>query len=371
VTGDLKIVEDKEIRWLLTQGPRYRERRKIDGKESEKIIKESIDGVIERWAEKEEIVIGQFKQWKEQLLSGLDEALVREKEKGVGEEKGQILEDKKSKKALKDLLDRYVLVSADKSENNVIVVCRRYYVQRIREEIEGKGEEEEEKTYRREVGRQAKEIVSTIVEELKDDGIEVPAEHLELATLYATVKMHKDPVGLRFIASSRRCVTKRFSQLLSKCLKAVQGVLRRDDAKRYRKTGIKRFWIVESADEVIVEIERLGRDRMGRTVASFDFSTLYTMIEHDSLKDMLYHVILEAFRIADKRMLAVYSKKASFVDSVREGAVGISAMALCRLVRVLIDNMYVMYGESVYRQCVGVPMGTDCAPFLANLYYMR
>jgi hypothetical protein len=83
---------------------------------------------------------------------------------------------------------------------------------------------------------------------------------------------------------------------------------------------------------------------------------------------MLYHVILEAFRIADKRMLAVYSKKASFVDSVREGTVGISAMALCRLVRVLIDNMYVMYGESVYRQCVGVPMGTDCAPFLANLY---
>ena len=110
--------------------------------------------------------------------------------------------------------------------------------------------------------------------------------------MYATVKMHKDPVGLRFIASSRRCVTKRLSQLLSKTIKAVQGVLRREDARIYRKTGIKRFWIVESADEVIVEIERLGRDRQGRT--AFDFSTLYTMIEHDSLKEMLYGVIIEA-----------------------------------------------------------------------------
>jgi hypothetical protein len=25
-------------------------------------------------------------------------------------------------------------------------------------------------------------------------------------------------------------------------------------------------------------------------------------------------------------------------------------------------------GNNVFRQCVGIPMGTDCAPLLANLY---
>ena len=34
----------------------------------------------------------------------------------------------------------------------------------------------------------------------------------------------------------------------------------------------------------------------------------------------------------------------------------------------LIENIYVSIGNSVYRQCVGIPMGTDCAPLLANLF---
>jgi hypothetical protein len=34
----------------------------------------------------------------------------------------------------------------------------------------------------------------------------------------------------------------------------------------------------------------------------------------------------------------------------------------------LIDNLYTEVGDQVFRQCVGIPMGTDCAPFLANLY---
>ena len=34
----------------------------------------------------------------------------------------------------------------------------------------------------------------------------------------------------------------------------------------------------------------------------------------------------------------------------------------------LIDNIYVSIGNKVYRQCEGIPMGTDCAPLLANLF---
>ena len=37
-------------------------------------------------------------------------------------------------------------------------------------------------------------------------------------------------------------------------------------------------------------------------------------------------------------------------------------------VEYLIDNIYVNVGNKVFRQCVGIPMGTDCAPLLANLF---
>ena len=33
----------------------------------------------------------------------------------------------------------------------------------------------------------------------------------------------------------------------------------------------------------------------------------------------------------------------------------------------LIDNIYIRVGKEIFRQQVGIPMGTDCAPFLANL----
>ena len=34
----------------------------------------------------------------------------------------------------------------------------------------------------------------------------------------------------------------------------------------------------------------------------------------------------------------------------------------------LIDNIYIKVGNRVFRQQVGIPMGTDCAPVLANLF---
>ena len=34
----------------------------------------------------------------------------------------------------------------------------------------------------------------------------------------------------------------------------------------------------------------------------------------------------------------------------------------------LIDNTYVTIGNSVFQQVIGIPMGTDCAPYLANLF---
>jgi hypothetical protein len=34
----------------------------------------------------------------------------------------------------------------------------------------------------------------------------------------------------------------------------------------------------------------------------------------------------------------------------------------------LIDNTFVTIGCSVFKQVIGIPMGTDCAPYLANLF---
>ncbi len=46
----------------------------------------------------------------------------------------------------------------------------------------------------------------------------------------------------------------------------------------------------------------------------------------------------------------------------------ISKQDLFNHIHFLIDNIYLDVGGHIFRQKIGIPMGTDCAPFLANLY---
>ena len=34
----------------------------------------------------------------------------------------------------------------------------------------------------------------------------------------------------------------------------------------------------------------------------------------------------------------------------------------------IIDQSYIVYKEESFRQCIGIPMGTNCAPYIANLF---
>ena len=41
---------------------------------------------------------------------------------------------------------------------------------------------------------------------------------------------------------------------------------------------------------------------------------------------------------------------------------------VCESLSFLLDNIFVRFGENLYRQVVGIPMGTNCAPLVADLF---
>ena len=49
----------------------------------------------------------------------------------------------------------------------------------------------------------------------------------------------------------------------------------------------------------------------------------------------------------------------------------ISESMLVEMIYYLVDNIHVLVGEKIFCQCIGIPMGTDCAPLLANLYLFK
>jgi hypothetical protein len=64
----------------------------------------------------------------------------------------------------------------------------------------------------------------------------------------------------------------------------------------------------------------------------------------------------------------VYSNDARWTDSPKKTTLALDCKKVVRLLNWLIDNIYVTFGDKVFRQKIGIPMGTDCAPFLANLF---
>ena len=41
---------------------------------------------------------------------------------------------------------------------------------------------------------------------------------------------------------------------------------------------------------------------------------------------------------------------------------------MCNMVDFLADNIFVKFGGCIFHQVIGIPIGTKCAPFLADLF---
>ena len=41
---------------------------------------------------------------------------------------------------------------------------------------------------------------------------------------------------------------------------------------------------------------------------------------------------------------------------------------ICQMLDFLINNIYIKIGNHLVRECIGIPMDTNCPPLLANLF---
>ena len=45
-----------------------------------------------------------------------------------------------------------------------------------------------------------------------------------------------------------------------------------------------------------------------------------------------------------------------------------TADKICKMIDFLFDNIFVQFGECLFHQVIGIPMGTNCALLLADLF---
>ena len=103
-------------------------------------------------------------------------------------------------------------------------------------------------------------------------------------------------------------------------------------------------------------------------MSSFDFSTLYTKIPHDKLIDVLCKLVDSTFNDTTRKYMSVGHNRAYWVKGVRGTKFIYDADTIKECLRYLIKNAYFRVGNLIFRQIIGIPMGSDPAPFFANLF---
>ena len=103
-------------------------------------------------------------------------------------------------------------------------------------------------------------------------------------------------------------------------------------------------------------------------MSTYDFSTLYTTLPHNLIKDKLIDLIETTFQREGSPYLACNDRNAFFTSEKPKQYHAWSCQNLCDALTFLLDNICIRFGTKLYRQVVGIPMGTNCAPLVADLF---
>ena len=106
---------------------------------------------------------------------------------------------------------------------------------------------------------------------------------------YWLPKLHKTPYKARFIANSSSCTTTELSKLLTSCLTAVKNHVIRYCEKVYERSGKNLFWSIKNSGEVLNKLK--SRGFRATSLSTYDFSTLYTTLPHNLIKEKLINLL--------------------------------------------------------------------------------
>ena len=103
-------------------------------------------------------------------------------------------------------------------------------------------------------------------------------------------------------------------------------------------------------------------------MSTYDFSTLYTTLPHNFIKAKLIDLIERIFQREGSPYLACNDRNAFFTSDKPKKYHAWSCQNVCDALTFLLDNIFIRFGTKLYRQVVGIPMGTDCGPLVADLF---
>jgi hypothetical protein len=131
------------------------------------------------------------------------------------------------------------------------------------------------------------------------------------------------------------------------------------------------MWILKNSKELLEKLKSHDFSKID-CIKTYDFSTLYTTIPHNKLKSRLFQIIDNLFLNKNgtrKYNFLVIGKQGTyFVRHHSDSTHKYSEADFKSMLGFLVDNMYVVFRDQVFQQSVGIPVGTNFVPLLADLF---
>ena len=254
-----------------------------------------------------------------------------------------MLQNADIKACLSDLHNKYVFVPADKAPNNIIIICKRYYIETLIKELGlDNCSTPTGNSAHTSCQMSFEDIVNTHDTFMKSLGIELSNDDKRLPYLYWTAKLHKSPVKHGFIVRSSKCTTKELSSLLTKILTVIKAGLEKYCSIKTSHTGVNNMWILKNSTNLLSSLGHLGVHKE-TSIKKFDFYTLYTSIPHDLLKSRMNNIINNAFKHKNGATRYTHIKvgrnKSYFMNDLLNGDNKYTANDICKITEILVDNI--------------------------------
>ena len=370
VTGDLRFVTNDKLRNLLSKGPNYRESRTMNFNKCKEAIGSALSSCVEHLSVKYEINPEQLKPWEDKIMHLVNKKIQELKSKITISPTKPLLQNQDVLSALAELHDKFVIVPIDKASNNVAIVCKRFYVQKLLTEVGVPGDTSS--TYKLS-DRNQDDIIfdnSLLCERF---GLTLEERQKSLPYMYWMPKMHYDPPRFRFIVASSSCSTKPLSSLASTVYKHIFKQVRTFHEKSTFYKNYNRFFVIENSNPVIEKMKKINQRNGAKDISTYDFSTLYTKLPHDDLIENLMKIVDFAFNGGNRkkdgnRKYLTVNGKFSYWTRKKHGRKSLTRNDIKILTLHLIKETRFYIGNQLFLQIIGIPMGIDPAPFWANLY---
>ena len=134
---------------------------------------------------------------------------------------------------------------------------------------------------------------------------------------------------------------------------------------------MNQMWILKNSKELLEHLKS-PIFNLVTSIKSFDFSTLYTTIPHQKLKSRLATIFQNFFthKNGNRRYkILVLGREGPYL--VKEHSDSKSKYTeddIINMLEFLVDKMSLVFGGKVFQQIADIPMGTNCAPLLADLF---